>query len=146
MMSTTIPSHLPHPADNPRADVVIFDGHCRFCQGQVARLCRIDGKRRLAFISLHDPSIRVDYPDLSHDQLMQEMYIIDSSGNRHAGASAIRYLSRRLPRLWWLAPFVHLPGSLPVWRWLYRQVANRRYRLGGAPACDNDSCAVHLRK
>lgn len=137
---------LPTPADNPAADVVIFDGHCRFCQGQVARIHRWDGGNRLAFISLHDPTVARDYPDLSHEQLMERMYIIDRQGHRYGGASAIRYLTRRLPWLWPAAPFLHIPGSLPVWTWLYNQVAKRRYRLGKVEECTDDACQIHFRK
>jgi predicted DCC family thiol-disulfide oxidoreductase YuxK len=53
-------------------------------------------------------------------------------------------LSRRLPLLWPLAPLLHLPGTARLWRWMYRQVARRRYRLGGR-SCESDACSVHLK-
>ena len=74
---------------------------------------------------------------------MREMYVVDSQGRRHAGAAAVRYLSRRLPRLWWLAPLLHLPGTMPLWSWLYRRVAKSRYRFGRVEACDDGSCRIH---
>jgi predicted DCC family thiol-disulfide oxidoreductase YuxK len=146
--STAAPADLslPAPTDYPHADVVIFDGHCRFCRAQVARLNAWDGRRRLAFVSLHDPLVAEKYPDLSHEQLMREMVIVDRFGQRHAGAGAVRYLSRRLPRMWPLAPLLHIPLSLPIWRWLYQQVAMRRYRWGRIDDCESGSCAVHFRK
>jgi predicted DCC family thiol-disulfide oxidoreductase YuxK len=139
-MKTTI---LPDPDKWPDADVVIYDGHCRICTGQIQRLSRWDGGHRLAYLSLHDPRAAERYPDLSHDALMKEMYIVDRQERRHAGASAIRYLSRRLRTLWWLAPMLHLPGSLPLWTWLYQQVAKRRYRIGRVEACDSGTCQLH---
>ena len=138
-------SHLPTPEERPDADVVIFDGHCRFCTGQVQRLNRWDGGGRLAFLSLHDPVVAQRYPDLSHDQLMQDMYLVDRQGHRHRGAAAFRYLSRRLPRLWWLAPVMHIPFSLPLWQFLYRQVAKHRYWFGKTEQCDDGACAVHFK-
>ena len=134
---------LADPDERPGADVVIYDGHCRICTGQIERLSRWDGRHRLAYLSLHDPRVAERYPDLSHDALMNEMYVVDRAGNRHAGASAIRYLSRRLPALWWLAAILHVPGSLPLWTWLYQQVAKRRYRFGRVEACENGSCQLH---
>src|SRR5262245_11680420 len=116
---------LPTPADRPAADVVIYDGHCRICTAQVRRLARWDGGGRLAFLSLHDPQVAARYPDLSFDELMRNMVVVDLQGGRHVGAAAVRYLSRRLPRLWLLAPLLHIPGSLPLWQWCYRQVADR---------------------
>lgn len=74
---------------------------------------------------------------------MKELYVVDHQGSRHAGASAIRYLSRRLPTLWWLAPLLHLPGTLPVWNWLYQQVAKRRYRFGRIETCEGGTCHLH---
>lgn len=133
---------LPTPDDRPTADVVIYDGHCRICTGQVRRLAWWDWGGRLAYLSLHDLEVGRRYPDLSHDALMNELYVVDRVGRRHAGASAVRYLSRRLPTLWWLTPLLHVPGSLPVWNWLYQQIATRRYRFGTV-TCDDDACRLH---
>ncbi|MGI9471563.1 MAG: thiol-disulfide oxidoreductase DCC family protein, partial [Rubripirellula sp.] len=83
------------------------------------------------------------YPDLTHEQLMDQMYLIDRSGVQHGGADAIRYLSRRLPTLWAAAPILHLPGSAKLWRWMYRQVAKRRYKIAGK-SCENDACSIHF--
>lgn len=137
---------LPTPDEIPGADIVVFDGDCQFCQAQVRRLYRWDGKRRLAFLSLHDPAIAKFCPDLTHDELMLQMYVVRPDGQTHGGAAAFRYLSRRLPRLWLLAPLMHIPGSLPLWSWCYHQVARRRYRWNRSQvnACANDSCSRHL--
>lgn len=135
---------LPDPDTLNDSDVVIYDGECNFCKSQVRKLKRLDwGGRRLAFLSLHDPRVGERYPDLTMDQLMEQMYVVDQSGNRHGGADAVRYLSRRLPTLWITAPILHLPGTAGLWRWLYRQVAKRRYKLAGK-TCENDACSVHF--
>ena len=137
---------LPRPTDWPHAAVLIFDGHCQFCQAQVRRIAGWDHRHRLAFLSLHDPEVYERYPDLSHETLMQAMVIVDPQGRRHVGAAAARYLSQVIPRMWPLAPLLHLPGSLPLWQWMYRQVAERRYRWNQAEACADGSCSVHFRK
>jgi len=136
---------LPTPADRPEADLVIYDGHCKFCTAGAKRLARWDGQgRRLAFLSLHDPEVARRFPDLTHEQLMAQMYVVDRDGQRYGGAAAFRYLTRRLPRLWLLAPWLHVPFSLPVWQFLYRQVARQRYRFGKTSACEGDSCKIHF--
>jgi predicted DCC family thiol-disulfide oxidoreductase YuxK len=136
---------LPIPDENPAADVVIYDGDCNFCIGQVRQLHRLDwGGQRLAFLSLHDPSIAKRYPDLSHDDMMAQMYVVDSSGNRHGGSEAVKYLSRRLPILWPVMPILHFPGTAGLWRWAYQQVAKRRYKLAGKKDCDSNGCSIHL--
>lgn len=135
--------NLPDPDQKPDADVVIYDGQCRFCQSQVRRLRKLDfGGDRLAFLSLHDPRVVERYPELSHDELMKQMYII-ADGQHFGGSDAVKYLSRRLPVLWAAAPILHLPGTAGLWRWGYRQIAKRRYRLAGKD-CGDDACEVHL--
>jgi len=140
---------LPDPDSLPDSDVVIYDGECNFCIGQVNNLRRLDCcGGRLSYLSLHDERVGERYPDLTKDQLMEQMYVVDGEGNRHGGADAVRYLSRRLPPLWPAMPILHLPGTANLWRWLYHQVAKRRYKLAGkqsgGPSCEGDSCAVHL--
>lgn len=141
---------LPGPDSRPDADLVIYDGQCQFCRAQVERLARFDalgrwfgGAGRLSYISLHDPRVRERFPDLTHDMLMEQMYVVDGQGRRHGGADAVRYLSRRLRVLWPLAPILHVPLSAYLWRWLYGQVARQRYRWN-KPDCTGDSCKIHF--
>jgi len=143
------PDDLPTPAQAPDADVVIFDGKCVFCLGQVRNLKKFDGKRRLAFMSLHDPAVADRYPELTYNQMMKQIYVVSQSGRRYGGAAAIRYLTRQLPRLWWAAPLTHIPFTLPIQQWCYDQVAKRRYKIankGGLDDCDDGTCAVHFGK
>ena len=138
---------MPTPDENPASDVVIYDGHCKFCTAQVERLARWDTKRRLSFLPLQNPKVAKLYPDLSYDQLMAEMVVVSPQGNRYGGAAAFRYLTTRLPLLYPLAPLLHLPFTLPLWRWGYRQVAKRRYAIAGrsGEGCDDDACGVHFK-
>ena len=137
-------TRLPTPTERPQADVVVYDGKCRFCIGQAQRLARWDRARCLAYLSLHDPEVSRRYPNLTYQQLMDEMYVVDQAGNQYGGALAFRYLSRRLPCLWWIAPLMYVPFSLPLWKWMYRQVALRRYRLLPNGQCDDGVCKKHL--
>ena len=101
---------------------------------------------RLDYVSLHDPSVAERWHDLPHDRLMREMCIVDTQGRRHWGADAFRYLTRRLRRLWWLAPLMHFPGSMLLWRPLYRFISKHRYRLmGKTDECEGGTCSLHGR-
>lgn len=143
MPSATVP--LPGPRERPDAHVVIFDGHCQFCQRQVRRLHALDRRGILAYVSLHDALAAELAPNLTHDQLMEQMYVVERDGTQHGGAAAFRFLTRHLPLLWPLAPVLHIPGSLRLWSWLYRQVAIRRYRWN-KPDCEGGTCQVHFGK
>ena len=131
--------------DFAASDVVIYDGECKFCTASIVTLRRLDGQGRLRFLSLHDPSVRIDFPDLTHDMLMSQMWVVTMEGKRYPGADAMRYLSRRLPILFPLAPLLHIPFSMPLWRWLYRFIARNRYRIAGSSACSDGSCRLHNR-
>ncbi len=134
---------LPSPTDLPEADVLIFDGHCSFCRRQVARIGRADaGGKRLAFVSLHDPIVGQRWPELSHQQLMDEMTIVSHNGRVRGGAAAIQYLTRRLPRWWILAPVLHFPGAMYIVSRIYRQIAKHRYRWGRYESCDEGNCSI----
>ncbi len=139
------PTALPTPNERPQADIVIYDGQCRICTAQIRNLARFDRGKRLAYLSLHDPRVAERFPDLTHEMMMEQMFVIDQQGRRHAGAESIRYLSRRLPLLWLATPILHFPGSLPLWNRLYRWIAQRRYRYGKLSACDDDACRLHRR-
>jgi predicted DCC family thiol-disulfide oxidoreductase YuxK len=129
-----------HTARRPDRDTVLYDGRCRFCRGQIALLRRLDPAGCLRFTSLHDASVSRDFPELGREQLLEQMYVVDRQGRARGGADAVRYLCRRLPLLWPAAVPLHLPGSLPMWRWLYRLVARNRYRLAGT--CDDGTCRI----
>ena len=137
---------LPHPDDRPAASVVIYDSNCRICSAQIVRLARWDRRERLAFMSLHDGDVYRRYPDLSHDQLMDEMVVVDPKGERHRGAAAFRYLSLVVPRLWPLGLVLRVPGTLPLWQWMYRRFARWRYAFGRKDACADGTCDVHFGK
>jgi predicted DCC family thiol-disulfide oxidoreductase YuxK len=127
-------------ATQPAHDTVLYDGACRFCRSQIALLRRLDLTGRLAFTSLHDPSVARDFPEIPPADLLEQMYVVDRSGLARGGAEAVRYLSRRLPLLWPLALPLHVPGSLPLWRSLYRFVARNRFRIAGR--CDEGTCKI----
>lgn len=144
---------LPTPTDRPDADVVLYDGRCNFCRARVEQLRWLEGAllwksgEKLAYLSLHDPEVAQQYPDAPHERLLEEMCVVEKrTGKHHWGAEAVRYLSRRLPRLWPLAPVMHLPGIMLVAKPVYAWVSRNRYLIAGkAEDCDNGACALPRR-
>lgn len=134
-------SGLPTISQHPTADVVIYDGNCAICRSQSQRLAQLDGRQRLSFVSLHDRDVTRRWPDLTRESLMQELCVIDAGGQRHRGASALKYLTRRLPALWCLAPLLHLPFAMPTLNRAYTWFAKRRYGISRV-MCDGDACEL----
>jgi predicted DCC family thiol-disulfide oxidoreductase YuxK len=125
-------------------DVVIFDGQCKLCRAGTRRLQALDWLSRFHYVPLQDAEIRENYPDLTYDMLMAEMYVVTRAGKRYGGAAAFCYLTWRLPLLWPIAPIVNLPGTLGIWSWLYKIVARNRYRFGRIQECDGGTCHLHF--
>lgn len=125
---------------HPEHDIVLYDGQCRFCRSQIALLRRFDLGKSLRFTSLHEPSIVEDFPELARDDLLSQMYVIDTTGCARGGAEAVRYLARKLPPLWPLAVLLHIPGTLPLWNALYRFIARNRMRIAGS--CEDGTCRL----
>lgn len=142
------PGGLLTPADLPSADVVIFDGKCVFCRRSVKMLNAWVGKEQLAYVSLHDPWVAEFVPELTHDELMDRVWLISrEDGSKHGGAEMVRYLSTRSWKLWIAAPFLHFPGSMPLWQWMYQIVARRRYKIAnknGEPCDEDGTCEIHF--
>ena len=134
---------LPTLNERPHAYVVIFDGHCRFCLANM-RWLRVIDCGKVAYVSLHDPIVGERWPDLTRGQMMSQIYLIDDRDRKHGGAAAFRYLSRKLISMWLLAPFLHIPMSLLLWQFLYKQIARIRYRFGRVESCDDGSCSLHF--
>jgi len=139
-------ARLPSPADRPTADAVIYDGHCKFCTASVQKLARFDRRGRLSFLSLHDAEVARRWPELGYDELMQYLYLITPAGRKFRGAEAFKHLSTRLPALYWMAPLLYIPLSMPVWQFFYRAFAKRRYRFGRIESCENGSCQIPPRR
>lgn len=139
-------NRLPSPAERPNADVVIYDGECKFCTASVHKLNKADRGGRLSFISLHDPEVQSRWPEFTHDELMQYVYLCTPDGRKFKGAEAFKYLSTKLPLLYWMAPALYLPGLMPLWQMCYRAFAKRRYRWGRIESCENGTCKLPMRK
>lgn len=133
----------PNPGWHGPKSLLIFDGECRFCRSQIAFLKRLDVTSKLEFLSLHDARVSVLLPDLSFEQLMEQMWLLTPNGKRFGGAEVIRFLSRSMPLLFPIAPLMHIPFSMPLWQWLYGIVARYRYKIAGK-SCDGGTCHVHF--
>jgi predicted DCC family thiol-disulfide oxidoreductase YuxK len=120
--------------------VVLYDGQCAFCRKSVDLLRRLDWLGRLRFADARDPVQRPGGVALDPTRLLQEMHVLTAGSRRlYHGFAALRWLAWRLPPLWPVAPFLYLPGVLPVGQRLYLWVARNRFRL---VPCHGGVCTV----
>ncbi len=125
--------------------ILLFDGHCAFCQRSVGLLKRLDWFRRVSYLDARDPgNVPVVDPPLQIERLMEEMHVVSADRLRvYPGFRALRWLAWRLPLTVVIAPFLYLPGVLPIGQRLYLWVARNRFKL---VPCSHGGCQVPLRK
>lgn len=122
--------------------IVIYDGDCNFCCYQIDKLRKLDNRHKFDFKSLHDPSLRSEYPDLTLDILIKQIYVIDVNSNYYPGPAAIRYIAWKIPYFWMTLPLLYFPPSYWLIARIYKLIAANRYRLGGK-RCDSGHCKVN---
>ncbi len=120
--------------------LVIYDGRCRFCRTQAARLARVAGPTITTRAA--DPDLLTRFPGLTYERCMREIILVAPSGRIYGGAEAITralYLGR--PRLGALGLVYYVPPVGWLANRVYRFVARHRYLLGGKhTACEGDLC------
>jgi predicted DCC family thiol-disulfide oxidoreductase YuxK len=123
----------------PAVPTVLFDGTCRFCRAQAARLARLT-RGRVAFENAYGDGVRARFPMLPATGMLGEMKFVDGDGRVYGGAAAIA------------RAFVVSGGVLGLGARLYavppvRQIANALYRAAAArrlrlrETCDDEVCS-----
>ena len=113
---------------------VLYDGDCRFCTASVRRWGEALARRGFECVPLQAAWVR-ERLNLSEQELMLEMRVLEPSGMVVGGAAALLLLARNF---WWTLPLVWLAKVPGVFRLLdagYRWLAARR-------SCFNGACTV----
>ena len=112
---------------------LIFDGDCGFCTTSAGWAKRIvPGADVVPWQQLD-----LDRFGLTPEQADAELKYVDDNGRVSGGAEAIgRLLVSRGSVFARLGRLILLPGVRVVAAWVYKKVADNRYRLpGGTPGC-----------
>jgi predicted DCC family thiol-disulfide oxidoreductase YuxK len=117
--------------------LVLYDGECPFCVSSVQRLRRLDWLGKLEFGDARDGAILDRHPGIDAEVALRRLHLVPPGGAILEGFYAFRWLSRRLPALWLIWPFLWIPGVAPVGVRIYDLVARNRFAFG---ACDGDAC------
>jgi predicted DCC family thiol-disulfide oxidoreductase YuxK len=117
---------------------MLYDGTCRYCVAQVARL-RTLMRHRVAFESAYADGVRARFPAVPQDGMLGEMKFVDADGRVYGGAAAIARAFVVSGGLMGLGARLY---AFPPVAWAadraYRRAAARRMRL--KQVCD-DTCA-----
>ncbi len=124
--------------------VLLYDGHCAFCRACRDILKGLDHADQLEPLSFQDPGVLEQFPTIGYERAMASMHLVMIDGRIFGEEAMLRELFRLTPwYLRWMGVLFVVPGVSGLARRMYRWVARNRYRLSGAPPCE-DACEVHL--
>jgi protein-S-isoprenylcysteine O-methyltransferase Ste14/predicted DCC family thiol-disulfide oxidoreductase YuxK len=134
----------------PGRYVVLFDGHCKFCTLGAKQLAGLGKPGAVELVSFQEPGVLDQFPGLSHEACMRQMYLVVPDGRVFGGfEAAVRAVATR-PVVGWIALGYYLPGVRWVFDTVYALVAANRYRIMGKTlaqgGCQEGTCSLHVPK
>ena len=117
---------------------VLFDRDCGICQWAMEWVGRLDRKKRFTCIPYQDADLAAFAPALTAERCAVEMVVVSATGEVCGGGDAVRFISRRLPLMNLVWPFMEAPGLRQAVDRGYRWIAENRLRLSvkmGRKAC-----------
>lgn len=119
---------------------LLYDGTCRFCTAQAARLRRMS-HGRVEVISAYAPGVRERFPMVPQEGIMGEIKLVEADGRVLGGAAAIaRTLEHGGGPLGLLARLYRVWPVRPIADAGYRLIARNRSRISGK--CEDGKCKL----
>ncbi len=118
------------------AQTVIYDGQCGFCRDSVQALRVMDLWASIKLLDYHElMDLQKIHPDLEHQDLEEEIHLIETGGRVFKGFFAFRRLCWTLPMMVPLLPLFYFPGAGLLGPVIYRWIARHRYLFARQKAC-----------
>ena len=130
-MSSALPAMRHSAAARLKRALVLYDGHCALCRKSVSLIKGLDWFNAFGFVDVRDAGqLRAVPLPVAPERLLEEMHLLTPEGRDcYHGFTAFRWMAWRLPLLWFLVPFLYLPGMGKLGQRLYLWVARHRFRL-----------------
>ncbi|MGN6367628.1 MAG: thiol-disulfide oxidoreductase DCC family protein [Phycisphaerae bacterium] len=109
--------------------VLFYDGSCGLCRHIARFVCSLRLRAPLRIVNAADPRQLRHYPQLSPHQAMQSVHLLTPSGKLHRGFDAVIALTRLIPFVRFLAPFMSLRISRWIGNHLYEFVTHHRHQI-----------------
>ncbi|MCM8794745.1 MAG: DCC1-like thiol-disulfide oxidoreductase family protein [Candidatus Omnitrophica bacterium] len=147
------PQHLRLVMDKIRAYVarrygkpvpVFYDGSCEACVRTARLIGAVNILHRVTLVDFRSPQELEAQAGWGQEQAKRaesELLIRLSNEWWLGGFDAFRWMAWRLPLLWPIAPFLHLPGAIGLGRPVYAWIAKNRYRFLGVH-CAGAACSA----
>ena len=122
----------------PARPVVVYDGHCPFCQKQIQRIRRKDTADVFDYLPRQTEGLGQRFPKLMDGNFNTGMRLVHANGSVSVGADAVYQIARQIKGWKLLAWLYRVPVLRGICRVAYAWVARHRYKL--AKTCENDLC------
>lgn len=121
--------------------IVLYDGACEFCQRGILLMSRLDWLHRFHPQNARDVEhLPKSFVPLDPEAMLEEMHLLSPDRRQvFRGFEAVRWIVGGLPLLWFLWPFLFIPGVPQAGRKLYIWVAKNRFDL---VPCTHNQCAI----
>src|ERR1700758_643824 len=83
-------------------NVILFDGHCRFCVRQSQRIVSLAQPGSVEAVNFQDPGALDRFPGVTHESCMRAIHLIEPKGRISRGPEAI----------------IRAIATRPIFRWL----------------------------
>lgn len=107
--------------------LLVYDGDCDFCSGQVRYWQRLTGDA-VAYAPYQQ--VAGAYPHIPHEAFVRSIQLLMPDGSRHSGAAAVMHLRAAGGRPGWLWAGRVMPGFTALAEAAYRLVARHRTAAG----------------
>ncbi|HMQ10327.1 MAG TPA: DUF393 domain-containing protein [Oligoflexia bacterium] len=111
--------------------VVLFDGSCNLCRGNLKWLHRIDFFKVFDDVPYQDKVVPTLFPDIAQEQFEESLHVIFPNGKIYTGFDAFRAVFFKSPWMFFLALLLSIPPLPWLGRKLYPYVAKNRYKIAG---------------
>lgn len=124
----------------------IYDGNCIICNKTKTFISKLDHRQQVKFVDLHQEGyLQTHFPNISYEDAMGMIHVIDEQQNIYAGFDAIQCLLKLFP----LTLPLYILSCTPfigrrLGKMIYRTIATNRYKInqlfGDALHLNNEDC------
>jgi len=111
--------------------LVIYDGQCNICAGNLPWLYRLDWLKRFDALPYQSEEVYRRYPMVKRAECEEAMHVAFPNGRIYQGTDAFRAVFLRMPLTFVVGVVMAIPPMPWLLRKLYPLLARNRYRIGG---------------
>jgi predicted DCC family thiol-disulfide oxidoreductase YuxK len=124
---------------------IFYDGACRICSYEMARLMRRNPQNRFQFIDIADGAFNASSYDLAREDVTKKMHVLDNRNRVFIGIDAFIQIESAFPPdtlSHLIGHLLALPVIYPVATRVYAAIARYRHLLPSrkTPDCENSHC------